>query len=82
MDNPLSGLLILVAFFIADWEVAIGTILGGSVATLSEMVIIFNDYGVRYAIMNYIKLVYIWAKNNISINIRVIQNDKNLYMSI
>jgi len=37
VDNPLSGLLILVAFFIADWEVAIGTILGGSVATLSEM---------------------------------------------
>ena len=27
------------AFFIADWEVAVGTILGGSVATISEMVI-------------------------------------------
>ena len=38
VDNPLSGLLILVAFFIADWEVAVGTILGGSVATISEMV--------------------------------------------
>ena len=54
MDNPLSGLLILVAFFIADWEVAIGTILGGSVATLSEMVINSNDYGVRYAMLVYI----------------------------
>ena len=36
----MSGLLILIAFFIADWEVAVGTILGGSVATVSEMVII------------------------------------------
>ena len=52
MDNPLSGMLILIAFFIADWEVAVGTILGGSVATLSEMVIIFHDYGVRYAMLN------------------------------
>ena len=34
--------MILVAFFIADWEVGIGTILGGSVATLIEMVREYN----------------------------------------
>ena len=38
VNNPISGAVILVAFFIADWEVGIGTILGGSVATLIEMV--------------------------------------------
>ena len=38
----MSGAVILVAFFIADWEVGIGTILGGSVATLIEMVREYN----------------------------------------
>lgn len=38
VNNPISGAVILVAFFIADWEVGIGTILGGSAATIIEMV--------------------------------------------
>ena len=38
VNSPLSGAIILVAFFLADVEVGIGTILGGSVATVSEMV--------------------------------------------
>ena len=42
VNNPISGAVILVAFFIADWEVGIGTILGGSVATLIEMVREYN----------------------------------------
>ena len=53
MDNPLSGLLILIAFFIADWEVAVGTILGGSVASISEMVIFLNYCFVKYSILNF-----------------------------
>ena len=49
----MSGLLILIAFFIADWEVAVGTILGGSVASISEMVIFLNYCFVKYSILNF-----------------------------
>ena len=37
-NNPLSGLLILIATFLADWKVGLGMLLGGSIATIGEMV--------------------------------------------
>ena len=38
VNNPISGLLILVACFIHDWRVGLATSLAVSIATLSEMV--------------------------------------------
>ena len=34
VNNPLCGLLILIATFIPNWKVGIGMILGGSIATI------------------------------------------------
>jgi hypothetical protein len=40
INNPISGALILAVLLATNWKVAIGTILGGSVATFAEMVMI------------------------------------------
>ena len=39
VNNPFSGLLILVATFIPNWRVGLATFLAGSIATISEMVL-------------------------------------------
>jgi len=39
VNNPLLGLLILVAIFLFNWQVGLGCILGGGVATLTEVVL-------------------------------------------
>ena len=39
VNNPISGGLTLAATFVTGWKIGIGTLLGGSVATISEMVI-------------------------------------------
>ena len=38
VNNPISGGLTLAATFVAGREIGLGTLLGGSVATISEMV--------------------------------------------
>ena len=38
VNNPLCGLLILIATFLPDWRVGLGMVLGGSIATIGEMV--------------------------------------------
>eukprot|EP00093_Oithona_nana_P013120 13120.XXX_98632_94413_1 [CDS] Oithona nana genome sequencing. len=39
VNNPLCGLLILIATFLPDWRVGLGMVLGGSIATIGEMVL-------------------------------------------
>ena len=39
MNNPISGLIILVACFLPDYRVGLATTLAGSIATLAEMVL-------------------------------------------
>ena len=39
MNNPVSGLIILVACFLPDYRVGLATTLAGSIATLAEMVL-------------------------------------------
>jgi urea transporter len=38
VNNPLAGAMILAVVFATNWRVAIGTVVGGSVATIVEMV--------------------------------------------
>ena len=42
MNNPISGLLIFIAAFVADWKIGLATVLAGSIATLGEMVSFIN----------------------------------------
>jgi len=39
VNNPICGLLILIATFIPDWKVGIGMFVGGSIATICELVL-------------------------------------------
>ena len=38
MNNPLSGLIILLGLFLPDWRIGVGCIIGGTVATVAELV--------------------------------------------
>ena len=38
VNNPLCGLLIVLATFLSDWKVGVGMVVGGSIATIGEMV--------------------------------------------
>jgi urea transporter len=38
VNNPIGGALILAVLFSTNWKVAVGSVLGGSIATLAEMV--------------------------------------------
>ena len=44
VNNPLCGLLILVATFLPNWKVGIGMVVGGSIATIAEMVRKANNW--------------------------------------
>jgi len=44
VNNPLCGLLILVATFLPNWKVGIGMVVGGSIATIAEMVLRFQPW--------------------------------------
>jgi len=39
VNNPIGGLLVVGVLFARQWEIAVGTLLGGAVATIAEMVI-------------------------------------------
>ena len=38
VNNPLGGAMILAVIFSTNWKIGIGSVLGGSVATVAEMV--------------------------------------------
>ena len=38
VNNPICGLLIYIAAFIPSWKIGLATVLGGTIATLGEMV--------------------------------------------
>ena len=42
VNNPLCGAIIFASFFIADYQVGLGCLLGGSIAVLAEMVSKYN----------------------------------------
>jgi len=44
VNNPISGGLTLAATFVTGWKIGIGTLLGGSVATISEMILGLHDW--------------------------------------
>ena len=48
VNNPISGLLIFIATFVADWKIGVATVLAGSIATLGEMVSFINYININY----------------------------------
>jgi urea transporter len=38
VNNPLGGGIILAVIFATNWKIGIGSVLGGSIATVAEMV--------------------------------------------
>jgi len=45
VNNPLLGLLILIGIFLPDWEVGLGCVLGGGVATITELLFGLHPWG-------------------------------------